>query len=172
MNRQNFHSFKEVGKSMGVTEHHASTNSVSNWQQEKVSKKMPEFLKENADYVKIAEQKMYSLGTPNVRYTQKRNYRNLTTTKIRNILTLVNQLYNRIVLLSGDLPESIVSDIRYLKIRLVYESGREPDVMRFCKDTGIIDAIDFIGNSKPYFLRYAKYMEALVAYHRFYGGKD
>ena len=87
-------------------------------------------------------------------------------------MTLVNQLYNRIVLLRGDLPENIVSEIRYLKLRLIYEAGREQDVMKFCRVTGVIDAIDFIGNSKPRFLRYAKFMEALVAYHRFYGGRD
>jgi CRISPR-associated protein Csm2 len=70
-----------------------------------------------------------------------------------------------------DLPETIVSEIRYLKLRLIYEAGREEEVENFCKVTGVIDALDFIGNSKARYIRYARYMEALVAYHKFYNSE-
>ena len=41
----------------------------------------------------------------------------------------------------------------------------------FNMGTGAI-FIKGIGNSRAEFIRFARYMEALVAYHRFFGGKD
>lgn len=166
MNLQDYHN--ESRKSMEFNTHRFPTNQGYNLQQKK---EMPEFLKENADYVTIAEKNILSLGKPDKKQPDKRYFRKLTNSKIRNILALVNQLYNKIVMQNEDLPETIVSEIRYLKLRLIYEAGREEDVENFCKVTGVIDALDFIGNSKARYIRYARYMEALVAYHKFYNSE-
>lgn len=174
MSGQTFRGFDQLGKNLGIPSRQDSRTSYgpSEPGRSDEKKQKPNFLLETSDYVSIAEQNIKSLRRPERYDPKKLTFGNLTTSKIRNILTLVNQIYNQVVLCSGDLPQTIVNDIRYMKIRLVYEAGREKDVMQFCKKTEIIDALDFIGNSRQTFLRYAKYLEALVAYHRFYGGKD
>ncbi|HZJ84461.1 MAG TPA: type III-A CRISPR-associated protein Csm2 [Syntrophomonadaceae bacterium] len=103
-----------------------------------------------------------------------RNYRDFTTSKIRNILTLISEIYNDIVLeAEEELNQDYLDRIEYLKVRLVYESGREPQVVKpFERKAELIKLLDSIGNSKANFIKFARYMEALVAYHRFYGGKE
>lgn len=173
MKEQTFHSLNDLGESMGISvKKPAVLPPAATAGHGAPARKMPEFLQDSADYVAIASERIKRLGRPDRRFPDRLNFGNLTTSKIRNILSLVNRLYNRVLLENGDLPAGLVDDIRYMKIRLVYESGREPAVKRFCESTGIIDAVDCIGSSRKRFLRYAKYMEALVAYHRFYGGKD
>lgn len=97
----------------------------------------------------------------------------LTTNKIRNLLSLSNTLYAKAVREKSDsLGMDFVSDIQYLKIRFAYEAGRENKVRSFVNETHIIEYIDNIGNSKENLLLFCRYMEALVAYHKFYGGRD
>jgi CRISPR-associated protein Csm2 len=55
---------------------------------------------------------------------------------------------------------------------MVYESGRETSVDEFLQKTGLRDMLAEIKDSKERFLLYCKYFEALVAYHRFLGGRD
>lgn len=102
------------------------------------------------------------------------NYRNFTTSKIRNILTLISEIYNDVV---SDYSQALNPDLRsrieYLKVRLVYECGREPYIVKpFVEKSGLIAMIDGIGDSRERFIGFARYMEALVAYHRFYGGDE
>lgn len=103
-----------------------------------------------------------------------RNYRDFTTSKIRNILAQVSDIYNDVVLLPDEvLSPEIQSRIEYLKVRLAYECGREPNVVKpFVKRAGLLELIEGIGDSRDNFIRFSRYMEALVAYHRFHGGRD
>lgn len=97
----------------------------------------------------------------------------LTTSKIRNLLSMSNVLYNNAKQVRNEtLSEDILHDIQYLKMRFVYESGREPIVKEFVESAGILKYIDKIGTSRESLLLFCSYMEALVAYHKFYGGKD
>ncbi len=97
----------------------------------------------------------------------------LSTSQIRNLLSMSADIYNMVMDCNGDaMTEDILSKIQYLKIRMVYESGRTPAVKRFIDIADLLKIIDEIGKSKKNYILYAKYMEALVAYHRFYGGKD
>ena len=43
---------------------------------------------------------------------------------------------------------------------------------KIINESKILNKIDQIGTSKKKFIEMERYMEALVAYHRFYGGKD
>ena len=87
----------------------------------------------------------------------------ITTTKIRGLLSGMSDIYNDVVRVEGEeLPQDIVDRIQYLKVQVVYEYGRDK----------ILDKIDQIGTSKKKFIEMERYMEALVAYHRFYGGED
>ena len=54
-----------------------------------------------------------------------RDYQRFTTSKIRNILAMVSEIYNDVITEQDDLlsPE-LQSRIEYLKVRLVYECGR------------------------------------------------
>lgn len=97
----------------------------------------------------------------------------LTTSKIRNLLSMTNVLYNRARQKKNEtLDEDMLKDIQYLKMRFAYESGREKDVKVFVEKARIMSHIDAIGKSRENLLLFCNYVESLVAYHRFYGGKD
>ena len=59
-----------------------------------------------------------------------------------------------------------------LYVRIVYDAGREQAVTTFLETTKLLNYIKGIGNSRAEMIRFAHYMEALVAYHRFMGGKE
>lgn len=97
----------------------------------------------------------------------------ITTTKIRNLLAMTADIYNEVLNSATDqLDEEVAGRIEYLKIRFVYESGREDAVKALVEQAQILQAIAEIQGSKERFLLFSKYMEALVAYHRYYGGND
>lgn len=97
----------------------------------------------------------------------------ITTSKIRGLLTGISDIYNDVVRIEGDeLGKDILKRIEYLKVQFVYSAGRDRGVKEFIEKSKMIEEIDKIGNSKERFLDMARYMEALVAYHRFKGGRD
>lgn len=169
--------FQEMGKTMGykppvdfkAVDFKANEKTGSNPVQ--IS-----FLKKEEDYVSIAEERIKALMAPNSRNP----FGNLTTSKIRNILSLVNDIYSEVVNCKDEkLSQEITDRIRYIKVRLAYEAGREDQqtgkdkkIKAFIVQTELIEAVDHIATSREKFIRYAKYLEALVAYHRYYGGKD
>lgn len=96
-----------------------------------------------------------------------------TTSQIRNLLTMTNEIYNEVRLLRDDkLSEDIRGRINYLKIRFVYEAGRDDKVKEFVNKAEILRCIDEIRDSRENYLLFSRYMEALVAYHKFNGGKE
>jgi CRISPR-associated protein Csm2 len=98
---------------------------------------------------------------------------NLTTSQIRNILSMVNQIYNTVILTTEDtLSTDVQNQLQYLKVKLIYAAGRNNDVKEFVKESQLDQHLDHIGNQRSAFLLYSRYMEALVAYHRFLGGRD
>lgn len=97
----------------------------------------------------------------------------LTTSKIRNLLAMTNVLYNHARQKKNEvLDENLLHEIQYLKMRFAYESGREKDVEIFVKKAEIMQHINAIGQSREQLLLFCNYMESLVAYHRYHGGKD
>lgn len=106
--------------------------------------------------------------------SSSRNFRDLTTSKIRNILAKVSEIYNDVILEPNEtLSPELQSRIEYLKVRLIYECGREPKVVKpFVEKAGLLDLLSDIGDNRQKFIEYAHYIEALVAYHRFHGGHD
>jgi len=92
----------------------------------------------------------------------------LTTSKIRNLLNLTSNLYDE----SNSKDYSRLKDkVAYLRVQFVYQSGRETAVKDLVKKAEILDILKEI-NNKESLQRFCRYMEALVAYFRFYGGKD
>lgn len=96
-----------------------------------------------------------------------------TTSKIRNLLAMTTEIYNEVQNITGELlSDDIIGRINYLKIRVVYEAGREPSVKNLVETAEILQHIDEIKGNKKQYILFSRYMEALVAYHRYYGGKD
>ena len=99
----------------------------------------------------------------------------VTTSKIRNLLAMTADIYNQLLREKGDkIPESCMKRIEYLRIRFIYEAGRDTDhsVKAFVEVSGILDALKEIGNSREKYLLFSRYMEALVAFRKYLGGKD
>lgn len=97
----------------------------------------------------------------------------VTTSQIRNLLAMSADIYNDVILLREDrLPESICGRIQYLKVRMIYEAGRTSEVRRLVENANLLKIVDEIQGRRKNYLLYSRYMEALVAYHKFYKGKD
>lgn len=103
---------------------------------------------------------------------------NLKTNQIRKFLTAVNTVTGKIEVyrakhdLTDQLPDDLAAEVKYLKIKIAYQAGREKAVKDFVNKAEMIKWIDSIGNSIEKYEEFAKYVEALVAYHKYYGGKD
>ena len=122
------------------------------------------------NYVDKAEKVIKSLAVPN----KMGRIDMITTSQIRNLLAMTADIYNEVCLsLDETLSEEILGKIQYLRVRFVYEAGRDPRHMKdFVEKAEILKCLDEIGNSKSRYLLFSNYMEALVAYHKYYGGKD
>lgn len=92
----------------------------------------------------------------------------LTTTKIRNLLNLTSNLFDESKVRSY---KELADKIAYLRVQFVYQAGRETSVKDLVEKAEILDALKEI-NNKESLQRFCRYMEALVAYFRFYGGED
>lgn len=97
----------------------------------------------------------------------------VTTSKIRNILSMVTELYDDVIHEPGEeLSKEIVERIQYLRLRIAYEAGRDPSVREFVDKSKLLSFVKQIGNKKKTFLLFCRYVEALVAYHRYCGGEN
>ena len=113
------------------------------------------------DYVDFAEKLM------------KESYRFITTSKLRNILSLLMDAYNTESLRTADtIAEESAVKLQMARIRLAYECGRDFKTKRFVEDANLLPWLKEIGTSRDKLLHYVHYLEALVAYHRFFGGRE
>ncbi|MBQ9030232.1 MAG: type III-A CRISPR-associated protein Csm2 [Parasporobacterium sp.] len=96
----------------------------------------------------------------------------ITTSQIRNLLAMSADIYNEILGKEEKLSPEINARIDYLRVRCVYAAGRDPKVKRFIDSTHILDALKEVNGSRKRFIVFNHYMEALVAFHKFYGGKE
>ena len=126
-------------------------------------------------YVEEADRCRKTLGKPSYKGGQLRSYYDLTTTQMRNLWGRMTTIYNQFLMSDTEqsednnkLPGRIMQQLQAFKVRLIYECGRTEDVKKFCEKSGILKGLDQIKENKEYFIRYVRYMEALVAYHYFY----
>lgn len=116
-----------------------------------------------ADYVDKAEQVM------------QRFCKGISTSKLRNLLSLVSDAYNMENIRTEEkiLPETEVK-LNLMRIRVVYECGREngKSLKEFISEAKILEYLKGIQGDREDLIRFAHYMEALVAYHRYYDGKE
>lgn len=124
------------------------------------------------DYVKIAHERINSL-------IRKDGKIQVTTSQIRKILSAANSINNKLLALVANgkiqndkLPEEITNDLLSFKVLIIYQSAREKIVKDFVEKTKLIDELENVGESVTKLKNYFKYIEALVAYHKFEGGRD
>ena len=99
--------------------------------------------------------------------------RGITTTKIRRLFSLLTEIYNTETLRTdAQLTPESVGQLRLARVRMLYEAGRDKGVKAFLESAKLIEYLKDIGGSREKLLNYFHYMEALVAYHKFYGGRE
>ena len=98
---------------------------------------------------------------------------NITTSKIRKLLGLVIDIYNAEHRRTEEtLLEKSVLAVQMARVHIVYEAGRDAAVRQFVEASKLLPYIKGIGNSRANLIRYTQYLEALVAYHRYMGGRE
>ncbi len=123
------------------------------------------------NYVKKAENTIDELK--DLRNKNNKPIQIATTSQMRNILAMSADIYNRVMVNNGDkLTDEIVGLIEYLKIRIVYEAGRDDKVKNLVEKSEMLQIIDEINGSKKNFILFNHYLEALIAYRKFKGGKE
>ena len=137
----------------------------------KVKFNQKDYVKCAEDVIKYLEKEEFSVIT-----NPKRGSRDtLTTSAIRNILSSTSEIYD-VVRAQG--PEAVRDKLAYLKVKLIYQSGRNAAVKRFVKVSKLIQALDRLEryyqkpDEKAMIILFCRYMEALVAYFKYHGGKD
>lgn len=120
------------------------------------------------NYSDVAQNVIKTLSQPN-KYGR---INIISTSQLRNILTMSADIYNQVVPLEKDLTDEINSRIEYLRVRCFYEAGRERLVKNFMEKSQIPDILREINGEKKNFILFNHYLEALVAFRKYYGGKD
>lgn len=97
----------------------------------------------------------------------------LTTNQIRNILTMTNELYNTVRFSNDEIiSDDLISHIQYTKMKIAYSAGRDKAVKDLVEKSCLMQYLDEVGDSRDKLITFCHYAEALVAYHKFYGGDD
>ena len=135
---------------------------------ETVPRKVPE------NYVDEAERIMRALISSGT---------TVTTSKIRNLLSLVTDIYNDESIRTEDKlkPDSVVK-LNLMRVRVAYEYGRDNGesvgkdkaypMKEFITQAHLREYLKGISTDRADLIRFAHYMEALVAFHRYFGGKE
>lgn len=128
----------------------------------------------NSNYVDEAEKVIQALKNKKNPRTG-RDIPMVTTSKIRNLLAMTADIYNETLNVPGNqLPERLNDRIEYLRVRFIYEAGKDSEgkVKNFVTEAKILEILREIKGEKENFILFNHYMEALVAFHRFYDGRD
>lgn len=167
---------------------HSQNNSIPRPEEKEV-----EFWVTEENYLEHAEKVIQNL----IKKFPKKDDR-VSVSQIRNILANMSDIYNvvhfgkkdKVSSQNKELEEVIKAKIRELTMHCYYGAGREKTVKTFFLQSslfmnlkGILESSALEGQKemplelqnlgeKGRFLLVHKYLESLVAFHRFYGGKD
>ena len=124
----------------------------------------------NDNYVDLAEKAIKSLD--NEKNDRGRPIRVVTTSQIRNLLAMTADIYNEVMLLRQEqLDDELKGKISYLRVRCLYEAGRDESVKAFVQNSSLLEILPTIITKKDYIL-FNHYMESLIAWHKYCHGKD
>ncbi len=97
----------------------------------------------------------------------------ITTSKIRRLYSMATEIYDEERLRTEEtLSQENAAAVGMIRVRIAYECGRDRDVKAFVQRANLLAYLKGIGNSRTEFIKYTQYMEALVAYHKFFGGRE
>lgn len=130
------------------------------------AKKVPILFKDDT-YVNEAEQVILELKKDYFKVGRDL----LTTSQIRNLVNLTSTLFDEAQ--RQDYSE-LTDRIAYLRVQFVYQSGRNLAVKKLVETANILKILQEVQDKKDkkILLRFCRYMEALVAYFKYYGGRD
>lgn len=126
------------------------------------------------------------LAIKSIRKPNKKNHDKLVielkTNQIRKILTAVNILKNKVDIYkianpqAKKLDEELQMEIEFLRVNIAYQIGREKGkenlVREFVEKADLLNMIKNINGDIKAFENFCRYIEALVAFHKFYGGQE
>ena len=125
-------------------------------------------------YVNLAEKVINELSrSKKIVRGREQHIKLITNSKIRNLLAIMMDIKNDI-LESGTetLTPELAGRIQYLKVRMIYEAGRDESVKEFLRISQLIGCVDKSGTSRKNYLLITRYMEALVAFRKFRGDDE
>lgn len=126
------------------------------------------------------------LAIKSIRKPNKKNHDKLVielkTNQIRKILTAVNILKNKVDIYkianpqAKKLDEELQMEIEFLRVNIAYQIGREKGkenlVREFVEKADLLNMVKNINGDIKAFESFCRYIEALVAFHKFYGGQE
>lgn len=126
------------------------------------------------------------LAIKSIRKPNKKNHDKLVielkTNQIRKILTAVNILKNKVDIYKianpqeKKLDEELQMEIEFLRVNIAYQIGREKGkenlVREFVEKADLLNMVKDINGDIKAFENFCRYIEALVAFHKFYGGQE
>ena len=118
-------------------------------------------------YVNEAEAVIQEMNQTNFRESRD----TLTMSQLRNLSSLTSNIYDEVQ--NNDVSQ--VSDkLAYLRVQFVYQSGRNAAIKKLVELADILGILKTIQakNDRSTIIRFCRYMEALVAYFKYYGGQD
>lgn len=122
-----------------------------------------------ADFLRNADTNINDVGEKFVRNCFEKNKDgkpSVTVSQIRKFLSAVNAIQNKISASENNFNRD---EVQYLRIKLAYQAGRENSLKQMRADLDpIISKIETVDDFK----KFAQLMEAIVAYHKFYGGSN
>lgn len=103
----------------------------------------------------------------------------VTTSQARKFLTAVNTVTGKVEQYQNEHAQAeqfspeLAAQVKFLKVKLAYQVGRGDQKIRsFAEKADLMAAIDSIGTDVKKYEEFARYVEALVAFHKYYGGRD
>ena len=97
----------------------------------------------------------------------------LTTSQLRKQLAMTAELSARAEKETAELlSRELLDQIEYLRVQFVYQAGREPLVKKFIEKAKILEILKEIKGRRDDFLTFCRYMEALVAFRKYYIKED
>lgn len=108
------------------------------------------------------------------RLKDERQLRDFTTSQLRKVLSSAVVVKNRIDRENSEndiLSKSIQDEIQYIRVKLIYQMGREPRVKSCLSQFGVDmpGILKNIGTSKEKFDNFYRLLESIVAYRKFEG---
>lgn len=105
--------------------------------------------------------------------TNRKDKEKLTNTKLRNLFSLLNKIYNKIYYRNITSLEEIINDLEYLKVRFIYEASRDKTVKQFIEEAKLRAKLDEVikDGTLSCFIDFCHYFEAYVSYIKYYEGE-